>query len=142
MIISKLMGTITLTPTMWMTYMMILIMITIITVLCAGLQTEQLILSSKDYIPVDRTEIAWYQEFIWRSCFLVCIDSLSLTAFELQGRPNIFLWSSNCCTQTLYELLQKKKNSKWNKISYIIWILFGSSYLLILNIYWLVTSKW
>ena len=109
---SKLMGTITLTPTMWITYMMILIMITIITVQCAELQTEQLILGFKDYIPVDRKETVWYQEFIWRSCFLVQIDSLSLTAFELQGRPNIFLWSSNCCTQTLYELLQTKKTKK------------------------------
>ena len=114
MTISKLMGTITLTPTMWITYMMILIMITIITVQCAELQTEQLILGFKNYIPVDRKEIVWYQELIWRSCFLVKIDSRSLTAFQLQGISNIFLWSSNCCKLTLYEQLQKKI-SKWNK---------------------------
>ena len=36
--------------------MMILIMIKIVTVQCAELQTEQLILGFKDYIPVDRKE--------------------------------------------------------------------------------------
>ena len=37
--------------------MMILIMIKIITDQCAELQTEQLILGFKDYIPIDRKEI-------------------------------------------------------------------------------------